>query len=373
MVMARSARASRLQMMIRSPMIAARSPLLAARPPLLARRLLCSDSLTPRNGVVLGIRRSRLWSDMPRDVQRHWEDLGWSESPWSGNSPPPSSVDVDWDALSSRQLAAAKKLGYNFDRWENDPEDPFEALEADARRGRSLVPLPQEIVAMKACQWHELGPVQQLHWRRLGWTQERWDGWEAAPASAYTSWSALGPPQQDAAKSLGYNEETWDADDDASSGSSGGGSGDGSGGGGSTGKFAESNALAAKTEIGNDVRGVLTFIAALCGGIALWSACGVVDARAQKAAADGSGGGTTTHLSRQVGAAPPLTPSVPHHACTPPFACHARWEPPRHSHPLFTPSLFTPSLFIPCMHPSIRTTHHTSLHTRHSHPPVPHA
>lgn len=268
-----------------STRLLSRSIALSTRPATARRQALAV--FRQSSSLVLGVKRSKVWSEMPKAVQQHWRALGWTPSSWEGHATPPLSVDKDWDDLSTAELTAAKALGYDYHRWENDPEDPFTALpkwEFEPKK-KSSVALPAAVVAMKSQTWDGLTADQRGHWTQLGWRREVWDGGVGSPSSSTMEYSKLSARGQAAARALGYTEQTWDADD-----------GDG-GGGSQGGSYAKFNRETAAAESGLGIGSMLKFALAAGGLAGLWVVSGVWDAQSQRAKADRLGGGTT-HLTR---------------------------------------------------------------------------
>ena len=63
------------------------------------------------------------WPDMSPAEQKLWSALGWTQDLWEGDPADyPASETADWSALTSAQKAAATKLGFNEQSW-NDRLD----------------------------------------------------------------------------------------------------------------------------------------------------------------------------------------------------------------------------------------------------------
>ena len=233
------------------------------------------------SGRVLGVRRARIWNEMPADVQALWRTLGWTPASWSGLTDPPSAADKYWVELSPREKEAALALGYTSpQKWDEDPEDPFDYVDGNPyfRTSSMTTGRPALVQAMKDMTWEEMPASQQRHWTTLGWNSMMWNEYPDCrrPASASKFFSHLSANEQAAALALGYTEESWNDDDDAGSGA-----GDATPG-GSWAKDAD-----------------LTTLLKAAGGLALLAAALSAEAHAQRIAADASTAASTTHLSRQ--------------------------------------------------------------------------
>lgn len=56
------------------------------------------------------------WEDLPVEIRKAYETLGYTEDIWEADGNPPSE-DKDWKELSADEQAAAKKLGYKEKSW----------------------------------------------------------------------------------------------------------------------------------------------------------------------------------------------------------------------------------------------------------------
>ena len=180
-----------------------------------------------------GIQRAKVWEDMPFDVQSHWRELGWTASSWHGLSDPPDSESLDFTQLSARQISAARALGYDQRRWENDEgqwEKDASALGVDAgllgfqplsssadltERSALNLRLNVQLRTMKNSEWMQMSKGQRALWAALGWTERAWngDGYLPVPESTFKDFDQLTASEQAAARGLGYTAATWDADE----------------------------------------------------------------------------------------------------------------------------------------------------------------
>ena len=69
------------------------------------------------------ILRSRSWAEMSSLQQSQWKILGWNYMNWTTGIPSPKSEDLDWEDLSEIERAAATRLGYDKDKWDNEEEE----------------------------------------------------------------------------------------------------------------------------------------------------------------------------------------------------------------------------------------------------------
>ena len=60
---------------------------------------------------------SAYWKELPEDIRRAAQDLGYDETYWNESSQPAES-DFPWDNLSLHQQKAASKLGYRKETWD---------------------------------------------------------------------------------------------------------------------------------------------------------------------------------------------------------------------------------------------------------------
>ena len=245
-------------------------------------RWIHSDGLVEA-GKVLGIRRAANWEEMPPNVQANWRILGWTPESWSGEWSAPFSADKYFTELSPPEKAAAKALGYtSAEMWDNDPEDPFKALE------KISSPSNAAVQAMKNKNWDELTAAQRECWLRLGWTRPMWDFHPqyGTPSSSDKFFWQLSVREKEAARGLGYDENLWDNDDEDAGGSSS-----------NLHTFLgfDHELNFSRDNLSPEFTSVLTFILAFSGlAVAL-----AVEAQYRRRSADGATTGTTTHLTRQ--------------------------------------------------------------------------
>lgn len=57
------------------------------------------------------------WGDLPEDVRKAAEVLGYDEDSWEDDETPEEIDDKDWGDLTPEQQAAATTLGYDEDAW----------------------------------------------------------------------------------------------------------------------------------------------------------------------------------------------------------------------------------------------------------------
>jgi hypothetical protein len=77
------------------------------------------DSLSPE-GTQDTVSYDHLdWEDLPADVQAAAGKLGYNEDFWDDDEDPDES-DKDWDELTEEQRDAARILGYDEDKWNSD-------------------------------------------------------------------------------------------------------------------------------------------------------------------------------------------------------------------------------------------------------------
>ena len=191
----------------------------SSRPPAAWARHLAFNGkgLVASDGRVLGIRRARQWDNMPADVQRLWSTLGWTRSSWMGLANPPSAADKDWVDLTPKEKEAAVALGYTSpQKWDNDPDDPFEHVAGSPLfRKSSMTSASAALVqAMKDLSWDEMTEAQRRHWTILGWNRDTWNnaGHCTPPASADKFFADLNERERAAALGLGYTADSWDDD-----------------------------------------------------------------------------------------------------------------------------------------------------------------
>ena len=58
------------------------------------------------------------WSELTPAEQALWKILGWDEASWEGEAAQPASEDKYWFGLSEEERAAAEKLGYTKESWD---------------------------------------------------------------------------------------------------------------------------------------------------------------------------------------------------------------------------------------------------------------
>jgi len=58
------------------------------------------------------------WSELTPAEQELWQILGWDEASWEGEAAQPASEDKYWFGLSEEERAAAGKLGYTKESWD---------------------------------------------------------------------------------------------------------------------------------------------------------------------------------------------------------------------------------------------------------------
>ena len=168
-----------------------------------------------------GIQRAKVWEDMPFHVQSHWRELGWTASSWHGLSDPPDSESLDFTQLSARQMSAARALGYDQRRWENDEgqwEKDASALGAIGSQPLSSsadLKFDVQLRTMKNSEWMQMSDEQRALWAALGWTEHAWngDGYLPVPESTFKDFDQLTASEQAAARDLGYTAATWDSDE----------------------------------------------------------------------------------------------------------------------------------------------------------------
>mmetsp|Transcript_20493 Transcript_20493/g.44595 ORF Transcript_20493/g.44595 Transcript_20493/m.44595 type:complete len:81 (+) Transcript_20493:130-372(+) len=61
------------------------------------------------------------WKEVPTDVQKLCEALGYTQQLWDNDKEPPACKKY-FSNLSSSELAAAKALGYTQETWDADSE-----------------------------------------------------------------------------------------------------------------------------------------------------------------------------------------------------------------------------------------------------------
>jgi hypothetical protein len=64
-----------------------------------------------------GIWEQLAWEDMSSLEQQLWSQLGWQQSMWNSNSPPPSSSKA-WGELNGMEQQAASQLGFTEGLWD---------------------------------------------------------------------------------------------------------------------------------------------------------------------------------------------------------------------------------------------------------------
>ncbi len=194
------------------------------------------------------------WDQLTPAQQNAWTVLGWNAESWA-HGPPPASSNKSWQELTDLERSAAKSLGYDEAKWDNETDElqyawdnltptqqnawavlgwnrenwehgpppasagkKWQDLSAaeraaaeslgydEAKWDRQTAPLPES-------GWDALTPTEQNSWSVLGWTRENWD-YGPAPPSSSKSWSQLSTAERNAAKSLGYDESKWDEEND---------------------------------------------------------------------------------------------------------------------------------------------------------------
>ncbi len=58
------------------------------------------------------------WEDLTPAEQALWKEMGWDEASWEGEAKKPPSEDLYWNQLSEEERAAATKLGYTKESWD---------------------------------------------------------------------------------------------------------------------------------------------------------------------------------------------------------------------------------------------------------------
>jgi len=58
------------------------------------------------------------WTELTAAEQELWKVLGWDEASWEGEAKQPASEDKYWNGLSDAERAAATKLGYTKETWD---------------------------------------------------------------------------------------------------------------------------------------------------------------------------------------------------------------------------------------------------------------
>ena len=64
-------------------------------------------------------------------------------------------------------------------------------------------------------EWKELTPTEKALWKRLGWTEAKWQEEEDPPPSEDRMWDELTDDERAAAAKLGYTKAYWDDVTDA--------------------------------------------------------------------------------------------------------------------------------------------------------------
>ena len=60
------------------------------------------------------------WDNLPEDVKKAAETLGYNQELWDEDDIPDSIEDCDWDDLTKDQQDAATVLGYDQESWDNE-------------------------------------------------------------------------------------------------------------------------------------------------------------------------------------------------------------------------------------------------------------
>ena len=146
---------------------------------------------------------SMSWDELPGDVRRAAETLGYTENSWNEDEDGPLD-DKMWNELTSQQQNAAIVLGYDENSWNEDSEsDDSDMSDCDLSASIENGGLPFDHLS-----WDELPSNAKEAAEKLGHSAETWDqnmtsSWDNTP------YEELPMEQQFAATILGYSAEKW--------------------------------------------------------------------------------------------------------------------------------------------------------------------
>jgi hypothetical protein len=129
---------------------------------------------------------------------------------------PEKFADYWWEEMPPKAIKAAKALGYDQEKWDNDYEVPYDgktfqqatAGEKHAAMFLGMSPIHKKLNVW----WDDLDKKTKDAAEVLGWTKEKWDDdWDVTdlPCEEW-SWDDMTKKQKDAANHFGYSKATWD-------------------------------------------------------------------------------------------------------------------------------------------------------------------
>ena len=151
------------------------------------------------------------WRELPPEIQGAFATLGWNETTWDEEIPPPSE-DMDWDELSLEMQEAAELIGYTQTSWDDEEESmSSENIFYDNLNTTNAV--VADAGYYEDYDWDELPQEVQAAARILGWDKELWDN-DGTAFSDKLSWDQMSVELQEAAAILGYDQISWDSGGD---------------------------------------------------------------------------------------------------------------------------------------------------------------
>jgi hypothetical protein len=155
-----------------------------------------SQAVIARNAIEGFSWEDNEWEELPPHVQAAALRLGYSKEMWNNGDEPPSN-DRDWDELNPEEKEAARIIGFNKHTWDNERDTSDGESNSDGK-GR-----------YDDLSWNNLPPHAQEAAKKLGYNKRIWDA-DEEPASGDREWDALSSVEKEAALTLGYDKEKWD-------------------------------------------------------------------------------------------------------------------------------------------------------------------
>lgn len=151
------------------------------------------------------------WRDLPPEIQGAYATLGWNETTWDEEIPPPSE-DMDWNELSREMQEAAELIGYTQTSWNEEEESMSSGSIFDDNLNTTNAVMADEDY-YENYDWNELPQEVKAAARILGWDKELWDNDETV-FSDKLFWDEMSVELQEAAATLGYDQISWDSGGD---------------------------------------------------------------------------------------------------------------------------------------------------------------
>lgn len=174
------------------------------------------------------------WMDLPKQVQKSAEDLGYNEELWDKDYPPrivTESPSIQWQDLSKKEQRAAEVLGYSETTWwfirrnydnfqvQIDGSDNTSSNHSSNSTSTTTTSAPGNgtdsttpAMQWEDYEWYDLPMNIRTAFAILGYTETIWDNDEAVESDT-KAWSELTPEEQEAAVTVGYTQALWDNED----------------------------------------------------------------------------------------------------------------------------------------------------------------